>query len=163
LNFTHLTSIDINGQGISEIPEGIKNLHGLKRFGMVSCCIKSIPAHLAISSIEDLILKGNQISYVHPDVLKIPALKQLYLNCNRLTQLDDNITQGLDSFKLSGNRLLSLPPTLFECYNLSRLELMGSELSSISVDINRLTRVKEIHLQNNKLTTMPPLNLHELR
>lgn len=96
---------------------------------MVSCCLKKVTENIASLPIEDLILKGNQIEYISEQVLSMPSITQMYMACNQIEYLEDRFNPNLQMFKFNGNRLTKIPKSVFDCKNLTKLEIMGNKLT----------------------------------
>mmetsp|Transcript_86780 Transcript_86780/g.187738 ORF Transcript_86780/g.187738 Transcript_86780/m.187738 type:complete len:107 (-) Transcript_86780:1076-1396(-) len=105
-------NLDINGQLISKIPKSISKFSQLKRLGLVSCCLTSLEAHVALESLEEIIVKGNQITTVSQSLFNLNKMFQVYLASNRISTLPEFSLKGLTMLKLNNNLIVNLPMSL---------------------------------------------------
>lgn len=103
-----------------------------------------------------------------PAIVKIDSnneLLELYLNDQNLTNI--TVIEKLEvqnkpiiEFKrvtldLSGNKLTSLPESIFNLTNLTGLYLNGNKLTAVPESIGNLVDLTELDLRNNELTQFP--------
>src|SRR5207249_509354 len=115
-----------------------------------------IPDLLISSNLEVLDLSNNNLTSITPHIDQLKKLKEIKLSGNKqLNELTPYI------FKLPELKELNLPafglttleiPDLLTSSNLEVLDLSNNNLASITANIDRLKKLKEINLSKNILT-----------
>lgn len=159
-----LEQLTINAP-VSELPDAITGLAGLKYITLTGAKLTRVPAVLA----------------------RLPALRSLrFVNC-RLDTLDDltGLTQieslrlddmpelnvdalpvlaHLQGLSLRGAKLTRVPPQIFQLTKLEELALNSNALEELPDALLRLTKLRELNLDANPLRRLPRLEqLTELR
>ncbi|KAL3668628.1 hypothetical protein V7S43_005929 [Phytophthora oleae] len=121
----------------------------------------------ANSSLEGLQMNDNQIEEISKDFLALSRLKNLWLNGNRITSVQNlRGCRLLVHLDLGRNRLQGAASEGLDALNnLEHLNLAGNQLTSVG-NLAHLTKLEELNLSENKLNSlqgvMPP-NLAVLR
>jgi len=104
-----------------------------------------------------LVLSGNELSTLPPEICQLKSLKTLHLSHNRLSTLPSEISEltNLEVLRLFNNELSALPPEICQLTNLKRLYLSGNQLSTLPSAIGELTNLKALYLRDNVLNTLP--------
>ena len=114
-----------------------------------------------------LVLNGNQLTALPPELWNLTQLTVLGLRGNQLTALPPEIRNlpNLNQLGLGGNQLTELPPELWNLTQLTVLNLGGNQLTALPPEIGNLTNLNELNLNANQLTELPPEmgNLTNLR
>ena len=128
------------------------------------------------TALETLDLSSIDITYIYPRNFNenLKTLKYLYLNNNKIENLDNNLFEKLVNLKklhLNNNQIENLNPNLFK--NLKNLEVLHLNYNKIK-NLNenffeKLVNLKELHLNNNLIENLNEkifenlYNLKELR
>ncbi|KAK1945836.1 Protein phosphatase 1 regulatory subunit SDS22 [Phytophthora citrophthora] len=118
-------------------------------------------------NLEGLQMNDNQIEEISSDFLALGKLKNLWLNGNRITSVQN--LQGckmLVQLDLGRNRLQGAASEGLDALNnLEHLNLTGNQLTSVG-NLTHLTKLEELNLSENKLNSLQgvlPPNLVVLR
>ncbi|MBC8291013.1 MAG: leucine-rich repeat domain-containing protein, partial [Planctomycetes bacterium] len=133
---TWLTSLDLEGCGLTELPPAIGNLKQL--------------------TILDV--RNNQLSTLPPEVGQLASLTTLALSSNQLSTLPPEVGQlaSLTRLDLSSNQLSTLPPEVGQLASLTRLDLSSNQLSTLPPEVGQLASLTRLDLSSNQLSTLPP-------
>jgi len=136
LKFTKLQWLDLSGnEGITDLPKEFGNLKRLQFLTLSG----------AMTKIPDCVFELGNLTN---------------LDCSYIKQgkLDDKIVnlKNLKSLKLYNNSLNEFPNIVLQLTNLEYLHLnYNKNIPSIPNEINKLSKLKELYVQGNKLTTLP--------
>lgn len=141
-----------------------------------------LPDFLAnFQKLEVLFLQRNKFKELPEFIGKFPILKRLNLNQNKLTHLPESIGElscleelnisdidleilpdsfaklsKLKKLTIDGNpRLKNSPNILSQLVHLEYLDIAHNEYTSLDLFITRLSKLKELFLTENKLSTLP--------
>lgn len=105
LETTKLISLNLEGNIINNI-EGFNALPNLKYLNLNFNQIKELPDSLFTTSLQELFLEHNQLTFIPLTIARCTGLKKLHLNDNQLVSLPPSIgILPLQSFKITGNKL----------------------------------------------------------
>jgi len=149
-----LEVLDLTGNALDELPADFGRLHRLRilfasdnRFtqlpdvlgdcpdlemvGFKANRIAQVPAAALPARLRWLILTGNQIAALPPDLGRRPRLQKLMLAGNRLAALPDTLAacEKLELIRIAGNRLQALPDWLPALPRLAWLAFAGNPLA----------------------------------
>ena len=132
--------------------------------------IGSFPDLSALTNLQHLNLKSNQLSGEISDLSALTQLARLDLSDNRLNGAipDLSALTALTSLDLSSNQLAGAFPDLSLLTALTGLDLSSNQLTGPILDLNHLADLWYLHLNDNQLTgPIPDLsaltNLRSLR
>jgi hypothetical protein len=102
-------------------------------------------------------LSGLDLEVLPESVCRLPRLRSLYLNNNRLTQLPESIGRlaQLQKLSLVLNRLNKLPRCIERLAQLELLRVSHNQLTHLPEWIGQLARLHRLHLNSNRLTRLP--------
>lgn len=141
-----LTSLEILGDSIQKIP----SLSHLKecRFLFINAPevtdLGDLPPNLNILKIRGVRILPSQIP-------QVTTLALSHLGVSPFPK-DIKLPQSLETLDLNGNKLESLPSSLFECKNLRRLNLDNNNLSELPQEFFSLKHLNHLSLDNNPLS-----------
>ena len=143
LNLWDLTELEIIGGNFTYFPEDISILKKLKKLSLISTKISVIPKEVfLLPELTYLSLKNNRLKSL-PELGDRSNLKQLILGRNYLN------AKSLESF-------------FNEMPGLSVLDLGHNLIGDIPESLYRLSKLRKLNLENNKLHGLP-LRLKELK
>ncbi|GMM37977.1 hypothetical protein DASC09_053020 [Saccharomycopsis crataegensis] len=186
-NFEALTSLkkfDAMNNQIAEINSTFTNFNQLEKLDLSWNSIKSMKAFQSVSNLKILNLARNKISRVDVDELdlprlerldlsgneltmignlKLPALRELNLACNRITKIETNLKlPALRELTLAYNRITKIETNLSELLNLEKLHLCNNKIKSFK-NINAIPNLLILNLFNNELESIDlPLDFPRL-
>jgi hypothetical protein len=119
--------------------------------------LKILPHEIAKFPIKELILKGNQLKTLPPEIGNLKELRVLNLCSNSLEYLPDSIGElsNLEKIDLSNNYLSQLPATIGKLTNLQELNLTNNEFEELPCTITGLQKLKTLILDENLFDTWP--------
>jgi predicted nucleotide-binding protein len=153
-----LTTLDLNGKGISRIPPQIANLSRLKRLDLSKNKLTNLPLQLfTLANLVELRLRENAIATLPRAIGNLTRLSTLDIANNRLKSLPAEIGRlsNLVDLKLGGNQISKLPPDFDRLSKLEVLGLMGNNLHPLPLELTRLTNLRKLNLGRNKIATLP--------
>lgn len=146
-----LEILDLNGNGLSDLPEEFSQLKNLKilfcsnnpfevlpdvlaecpaleMIGFKSCALRTVPGQALSSNIRWLILTDNQIEKLPAEMGQLHRLQKCMLAGNKLSKLPESMKDchSLELLRLSANKLTALPDFLFDLPRLSWLTFAGN-------------------------------------
>lgn len=128
-----LTSISIPDGSFWTLPDSFTNLTSLTSLSLDGNRFSVIPpAILSLPSLTSLSMMKNRLSTL-PDMQDLVNLKSFSARLNQISSIDGvcNV-KALTSLQLEGNHLRSIPPSLKNLSNLTRLDLGANKLTHVS-------------------------------
>lgn len=150
-----LEILDLSGNELTSLPHDLPRLHKLRilfcsdnaftqmpevlgqcaQLGMVGFKanrIRSVPAAALPPALRWLILTGNQIGALPPELGRCTQLQKLMLAGNQLQALPDELAacSQLELLRIAANRFASLPEWLFDLPRLAWLAYAGNPCST---------------------------------
>ena len=104
-----------------------------------------------------MILAGNQLTSIPPEIAQLTSLTILFLQSNQLTSIPPEIVQltSLTVLDLGRNQLTSIPLEIGKLTSLTGLGLSDNQLTSIPPEIGFMTNLSFLDITANNLTTIP--------
>jgi Leucine-rich repeat (LRR) protein len=128
-----------------------------------------------LSSFEQIDISDNDLEFIHPDFLScIPNIRRINLSNNLLFKMSrenlylfENILSGLKNLQhinLSHNQLTDIRIAIFK-YNelVEEIDLSNNHLQQVHFSLTRQKRLRVLNLQGNKIKTLDPLSLNNLK
>ena len=121
-----------------------------------------------IARIEDRLkyikLASGGLSQVPRFVMQVEGIKSLDLGYNKLTVLPSDLTlhcaQTLKALVLWNNLLVSLPPEIVRCTNLTDLKVGNNHLPNLPENLGRLTSLNKLDVSGNRIVVVPSTLSH---
>lgn len=109
------------------------------------------------AAVQKLDLSGRGYVEVPPELFRLPHLRLLLLNHNRLARLPPEFAtlRALAELELNHNAFETFPPEILALENLIELELSGNRLTAIPEEIERLQSLSELEVVGNRLIRLP--------
>ncbi len=154
-----LRRLDLSRNNLPAVPEEICKLRALEFLNLMLNQISELPATLAqlpVLRVLDVcmnILKGPLAEGSLPS-----SLQRLILSGNQLPTIPSSIGElrSLQQLELGGNGLTALPDSLGALQNLQVLDLTWNGLTALPDSLGALRALQELYLEENQLTTLPP-------
>ncbi|XP_072442082.1 leucine-rich repeat-containing protein 47 [Chiloscyllium punctatum] len=148
------------GAALSELPEAVCGLQGLRSLVLRGNRLKELPEQLGLlSELRSLDVSGNRLQCVPASLGLLTQLRGLNLSGNLLQELPRGLSRcsGLTHLELSHNRLQELPGDILEkpLPLLTSLTAAGNCIHSLGPGISRLPALRTLDLSDNKLTEIP--------
>mmetsp|Transcript_8287 Transcript_8287/g.13494 ORF Transcript_8287/g.13494 Transcript_8287/m.13494 type:complete len:423 (-) Transcript_8287:36-1304(-) len=131
-----LTELDLTGNSIDDLGDGITSL----------------------SSLRSLVLASNKLVFLPQSLFTLTGLQRLDVSYNRIYVLHPRIWDlpSLESLDVSGNFMTGLPtPTLGHARVLNRLNASANFISSLPTGFSCLTSLIDLNLSQNALRNIP--------
>ncbi|XP_077867191.1 uncharacterized protein LOC144356208 [Saccoglossus kowalevskii] len=157
-----LEELELNGNRITDIEDGVfQYLQQLETLDLANNELSNLTPDifLGLQNLQTLKLNGNLFSEFFSFLL--PAIQVLDLSDNPITILESNVFENLINLQiLEMNNVLAvkegqLPIDGFPGLNVTELKLENNNLTIIPNFVRYLTSLEEMHLQKNKLASIP--------
>ena len=129
-----------------DMPEGLLRTCGIP-------VLSAIPAQLfadCTATVTKLILKGNGLSFLPPEIAALGALECLDVSENAIEELPP-LPPSLTELNISENRIGALPAHLGTLTALETLVAFKNAINSVPAEIANCTALTEVNLFNNKV------------
>jgi len=133
IHLDNLITLNLEKTTLLELPEGIFQLHNLRKLSASNCKLINLSTQIATLS----------------------ELETLDIGRNQLTRLPNVSFSKLESIVLNNNKLESLPPKLFDTTSLVYIDADFNKLVSIPTEIENLKKLKFLVLSNNQIQQLP--------
>nr|KAJ3420468.1 hypothetical protein HK105_005639 [Polyrhizophydium stewartii] len=153
-----LTSLNVQGNGLVEIPKGLTGLANLKILLASQCSLETVPATITLlKNLRILDLSWQSLKELPDDIGKLQSLSTLILSRNRISKLPESIGEIvlLEKLLVVDNALHTLPESVCELAYLMELKLDGNQLSHLPESVGQLKMLRLISLEENKLESLP--------
>ena len=103
---------------------------------------------------------NNHLRDLPEELAALTALKELYINKNRLVTLPPllfglGMKKGLNVFNASNNELKEVPPGLCECLQLKHVTLYQNDIVQLPFELLHLRELESLHVYGNPLMDLP--------
>jgi internalin A len=150
-----VTSLDFDGNNLTELPKGMEKLTQLEKLYLGANKLTDVTGLEKLDQLEGLHLNNNQLTDVK-GLEKLTQLKHLFLQNNKLT--DGKGLEKLDQLtwlRLDNNQLIDVKG-LEKLTQLKYLRLVGNQLTDVK-GLEKLDQLSWLHLSNNQLTDVKGL------
>ena len=155
---TSLTELNLAYNQIKTIPPEVFQLTNLNVLRLAMNQIKEIPSELCqLTSLTQLVLEGNQIQVIPPELCQLTNLEFIHLESNLIRSLPTEIRNliNLTFLNLSQNKLRNLPTEINQLSKLQSLNLYQNRLQRFPEAINQLSNLRQLHLDDNQIRDLP--------
>ena len=155
-----LTKLDLSGNNLTVLPEGIETLSNLRQLNLAGNNLKDLPSGLvSLRSLERVDMTNNNLKEVPQTVMEMTSLSHINLSCNQITpdiMFPKRSWRHLKHLDLSANYCIKkIPVSIMNLRNLKSLCLYNCLLEEIPSTIGRLEYLETLGLGNNRLTQVP--------
>eukprot|EP01125_Pyxidicula_operculata_P012037 TRINITY_DN3943_c3_g1_i1.p1 TRINITY_DN3943_c3_g1~~TRINITY_DN3943_c3_g1_i1.p1 ORF type:complete len:673 (-),score=135.87 TRINITY_DN3943_c3_g1_i1:54-2072(-) len=112
-------------------------------------------------ALEEVNFGRNKITKLPENFFELRNLSVCSFKCNSISEISPKISnlQILTILDLSSNNISELPNEFYEsCLDISTLNLYGNKISSLPDNFRNLTRLRQIYLGYNNITSFPFLD-----
>jgi len=156
---THLKSLILNWNLLTEIPDEISKLKDLEELEFAANKkLKYISVEiLQLKKLKSLSLGNCLLGHFPKFILEITKLEKLHFTFNSLTDLPEEIGNliNLRNLSLTGNRLTCLPESFAKLKKLGKLYLDENSLTKLPEFISKFKNLTELLVQKNQITNIP--------
>ncbi|KAL2912888.1 hypothetical protein HK105_207669 [Polyrhizophydium stewartii] len=148
----NLTSLNVQGNGLVEIPKGLTGLANLK------ILLETVPATITLlKNLRILDLSWQSLKELPDDIGKLQSLSTLILSRNRISKLPESIGEIvlLEKLLVVDNALHTLPESVCELAYLMELDLQANQIGVLPENFGKLVRLRKLNLNFNQLTQLP--------
>jgi Leucine-rich repeat (LRR) protein len=135
----------------------LSKMINMKLLEAEGCELDSMPSSIySLRKLEQIVMGGNHISDVSPEIMKMISLKDLFLDYNEFTRFPNaESIYNLKRLDLSNNRFDSLPDNIGRLTSLEALFLRSNELTNVPDSIGGMISLRVLDLRSNKLIALP--------
>lgn len=165
LNLTALYGLDLTGNRIISLLDGISNLRELKELKLNSCFIKTLPNSIGrLKKLGKLYLSSNSIDRLPLEFSGLESLKLLDLSNNLLETFPEEICYlELESLLIQGNYLKSLPYKVQSLESLRILDISYNPLEGLPKTVLNMDNLFHITIDASQKGLFPLKQLKEKR
>lgn len=160
-NLSNLRILGLRSVGASSVPSQVGQLTKLESLDLSFNEIRSIPNTFGnLSALEELDIHANDIAGFPQSILTLTNLRSLLVQYNSLGSLPSDIgdLRNLEVLRADSSGLTSVPSSLGTISGLLELNLSRNALSSLPNSFGNLTMLEEVDLSRNQLNRLPQLN-----
>jgi len=154
----HLKTLILNNDSLDYISPKIKNINSLEVLDLTNNRIDTLPAGLfMLKNLKDLILRNNTISDIDLHNIRNKSIEYIDLSKNKITKFP-NFILNCDSIKsicfsdCKGIDFYDIIEKVAEMDSIEMLDLSFCELSSIPLNIEKLSNLKYLYIIGNNLS-----------
>lgn len=153
-----LTSLDLRGSGLAELPESVSYCTGLQRLDVGDNKLRDLPDALAdLSNLGILFASNAGFAELPPVLARCTNLKMLGVKDNNFTVLHgDRLPEGLVWLIAASNNIEELP-NIGRCQRIRKLMLSHNRLTCDSLaPVASIADLEMIRVAANRLEAFPP-------
>jgi len=161
-NLSHVTSVNLQGNIISQIPLALINLPNLKRLCLEDNQIPFFPLDFLelytgkVTTLEELNFKNNQIKEMTEFICKFKELKILNIHGNLLTKFPDlSKFDKLQELDIGANNISTIPQSIFDMRNLIVLDISLNPISVLPNEISSLNNLRRLNFSSTNIQSIP--------
>merc|ERR1711892_76808 len=149
----------LSENSLLSLPDSLANLQRLKRLDLGHNKVEGTlpPVIYQLHSIVQLFLNYNKITQLQPGIANLRHLVTLDLSHNKLTTIPDEIGEltSLSSLTLANNHIVAIPDTLTKCAQLTQFDIAHNSLAALPVNLGDLKGLKKLSVKYNQLRELP--------
>lgn len=153
-----LTSLDLAGQGLTELPESLGQLAQLLELSVSDNQLSQLPESIGeLIQLQRLYVGGNQLKALPESLGQLTRLRTFDVSRNQLKALLQSFRQltQLQTLNISFNEFRILPDFISQLAKLHTFSVVQNKLEAMPESIGQLTQLEGIYASGNKLTTLP--------
>lgn len=161
-NLNHVTSVNLQGNIISQIPLTLINLPNLRRLCLEDNRIPFLPLDFldlytkAVTTLEELNFKNNQIKEMNECIGRFQELKILNIHGNLLHKFPDvSKFSKLQELDIGANNITVVPASIFEMKSLVLLDISLNPISILPNEISSLINLRRLNISSTNIQVIP--------
>ena len=154
----NLTSLDLTGLKLTEIPREVFTLKQLKQLIIRHNKLSEIPQEMVyLPNLSYLDMGHNQLSRLPFHLKDLDSLKYLNLSHNAIKELPYEVQAlvQLEHLDLSHNQLITIPSDIDTLINLTYLDLSHNALISLPLVVAQLPKLEQLFVYPNRIQNIP--------
>lgn len=162
-NLVSLTVLDLHDNQITALPESLGELKCLNKLDLSRNRLKELPECIfKLTDLKTLLLGYNLLTDINDDIGNLSCIEELNVANNSLTTLPNTIgfLSRTKCFNLSNNQIQFLPTEICSMTGLRTLDLTSNCLTEIPEDLGLCPYLEQLYLRHNRLENLP--EHHEL-
>jgi Leucine-rich repeat (LRR) protein len=163
---TQLEVINASGNELTYLPENIGQLTNIRELKLSRNKLSSLPASfVGLSGLIYLELNYNEFTNIPDEIHALPLLFTAYMNNNKIRNAASPAMANshLRRIYLDYNTIMEISDELCSMKKLRELSMNNNAIARISPKIADITRLERLYLNWNYLTSLPPeigCNIH---
>ncbi|MFC7678489.1 leucine-rich repeat domain-containing protein [Paenibacillus sp. GCM10028914] len=146
------SKLNIEMNGINEIPDRISQLRGLKELVIFEQNIRKLPrSFFELTEMEALTIYTADLEEIPADIGKMVHLKSLTICCGSYHSISDPSCV----IPKEGLSLTQLPPEVGNLINLENLHISYTAISKLPDEMESLVNLRTLNLNNNMIMEKP--------
>ena len=163
-NASMAKQLDLSSQELTELPQKVTILSGLKTLNVINNRLKFLPENIhKLYKLEQLLIDKNNLSYLPEGFKKFKALSALSLTQNRFKLFPLEVTniKTLKVLDLSDNYISEIPPEIGLMKKLEVLAIINNDITSLPEEFYKLKRLEKLFIDLSKLDKNELLKLKQ--
>ena len=153
----HLQKIDLSFNNLSRLPD-FSRLTALEELILTGNAIDALGPELAgLTALRVLVINGNGLATIAPAIGRLAGLEKLEARNNTLSVVPKELgcLSKLEELALSGNPISEIPPAVGALRALQILDLNCCQLTRLPDEITLCSRLMDLNLGNNAIEELP--------
>ncbi|KAG8224170.1 hypothetical protein J437_LFUL002292 [Ladona fulva] len=155
--FSSLEELGLYHNAIRSLPQSVSQLQSLTYLDLSRNQLTHLPGGLCSLPLKVLRVANNKLNALPLDLPRLgPTLEELDADCNEIASLPPHVGQlpALRSLRLRRNLLTYLPVEI-TYLRLVRLDISENRISSLPVELRKMTTLVTLELSDNPLISPP--------
>jgi Leucine-rich repeat (LRR) protein len=161
-----VTSLNLKGYGLGELPASIGLLVNLQHLDLSANHLTALPATLfTLKKLKYLNLSANRLTFLPVAIAKLKNLEELEIAFNHIRTVPKEIgtLSKLKRFMAAKNNLKSVPVEMAKLTSMDILDFSYNWFTTIPVTLTQLPNLKALDMSFNRLLTSYPPQIKNLQ
>jgi len=154
----NLTSLDLTGLKLTEIPREVFTLKQLKQLTLRQNKLSEIPKEIVyLPNLNYLDISYNQLSHLPFQMKDLALLRYFNLSHNYIKELPYEVQElvQLEHLDISHNQLVTIPSEIEALISLEYLDLSHNALISLPSVVAQLSKLQQLFVYPNRIQNIP--------